>query len=150
MAEVKSKWVVILLTASMTVTLTGCRDRINTPEFNPAQARATTSGHVAGWDVTLQVAPSMPAGEKTTAKVDAVNSSDTSLSTGPLMHLQISDSSGKLVSTGSWSRYRRVSETKGPGSRVYFRLDFTVPPPGRYSVSIQGMRDKMGHSAASA
>jgi hypothetical protein len=117
-------------------------------ETETALALSSASGHVGGWDVVVTVAASMQATQKTSAKVSAVNSSETTLSSAPLMHVEIRDSTGKQVESGSWSKYTSVPTNVAPGSTFAYRPEFTVPPPGDYTIAVPGMKDPRNHPVA--
>ena len=96
------------------------------------------SGHVGGWDVLVTVAASMQATKATTCKVSAVNSSDTTLSSAPLMRVEIRDSTGKQVESGSWSKYTSVPTDEPPARRSSTTRGSPFRPPAAIRSPCQG------------
>ena len=120
----------------------------------PAQPAAPTSSSVAGtvegWDVIISVASTLTAGRQLTSIVKAVNSTEATLSTRPLLHLVVRDAAGKAVPTGEWQKYIRAPHAVAPGASVSYADYFTVPAPGHYTISLAGMVDSSGASTGAA
>jgi hypothetical protein len=114
---------------------------VRQPAPQPVSGSSSASGTVERWDVVISVAATLTAGDQVTAIVKAVNSTETTLNTRPLLHLVIRDSSGHGVRTNGWQKYVRVPHAEAAGSAVSYTEDFTVPAPGRYTISLAGMVD---------
>jgi len=142
-------WLVLLIALASSVF--SCSQPRPQDGAKPAtETTATVSGTLGGWRVLLSVGAELPAGASTTARIDAVNSSDTTISTRPLAKIEIRDHSGKRVPTGDWQRVVFVSQDMAPGSKFVYHPAFTVPAAGTYTMTLPGMVDSKGLSATVA
>jgi len=140
---------IALLTAVVASGAAGCGEsRQRAASRMPSEATVSASGVVDGWDVVLSVSAELPPGLATTARIDAVNSTDATISTRPLIRgVEIRDSGGAIVPANDWQLRVGLVVTDKPAGAEFVRYPaFTVPPPGVYTMTLPGLVDSKDDS----